>query len=217
MTGAQLAVRLEVSTRTLYRDIADLQASGVLIEGEAGVGYTLRRDMDVPPMQFTAEETTALVLGVRMAAAWGGVQMGEAAKAALGKIEGVLSTPMRAEMDMVQMYAPPLVLANEVRERIDSLHMACVRLRVVELVYVKPDGSVSDRRVRPLALAFWGGTWTMAAWCEKRVDFRNFRLDRMREVLVLDEVFVPKRGQGLKDYLRTVVPEKELKKMGLVR
>jgi predicted DNA-binding transcriptional regulator YafY len=217
LTGAQLASKLEVSTRTLYRDIADLQANGVMIEGEAGVGYTLRRDMDLPPMQFTAEEMTALVLGARMAFAWGGEQTGAAAKDALRKIEAVLPAPMRAEMDMVQMYAPTSWMPRELRQRIDALHGASVRTHIATFIYEKLDGAVTSRRVWPLALVFWGGVWTLAAWCEKREDFRNFRLDRMREVVVLDEIFTPKRGQRLKDYMRIVVPEKELKKMGLIR
>ncbi len=215
LTGAQLASRLEISTRTLYRDIVDLQASGVLIEGEAGVGYTLRREMDLPPMQFTAKETTALVLGARMASAWGGIEMGSAAKEALLKIEAVLPERMRVEMDAVQMYAPGSALPPEVRKRIDALHTACVRMYVVTFVYQRLDGMLNERRVRPLALAFWGGVWTMVAWCEMRNGFRNFRIDRMSAVEVLDETFTLTRGQRLKDYLRTVVPERELRSLGI--
>jgi len=214
-TGAQLASKLEISTRTLYRDIADLQASGVAIEGEAGVGYTLRREMDLPPMQFTAEETTALVLGARMAATWGGERTGAAARDALNKLEATLPVAMREEMDTVQIYAPGSWMPKEMRTRIDDLHVACVKMRVATFTYEKTEGSVTERRVRPLALAFWGDVWTMAAWCEKREDFRMFRLDRMRQVLVLEEIFTLKRGQRLKDYLKTMVPEKEAKKMGL--
>ncbi len=215
LTGAQLATRLEVSTRTLYRDIADLQNSGVLIEGEPGVGYTLRRDMDLPPMQFTAEETTALVLGARMAAAWGGEKIGRAALLALGKIEAILPAPMRSEMDAVQMYAPGMLLPREVRQRIDQLHTACVRTRIVAFSYQKLDGARSTRRVRPVALAFWGGVWTLAAWCETRRDFRVFRLDRISDMTVLDEIFTPKRGQRLADFLRTNVPARDLRALGL--
>ena len=216
LTGAQLAERLEISTRTLYRDIADLQASGVTIEGEAGVGYTLRREMDMPPMQFTAEETTALVLGARMAAAWGGVEMGGAAKEALRKIEVALPAHMRAQMDTVQMYAPGFSLSKDIRLRIDHLHGACVRLNPVVFRYERVDGAVSDRRVRPLALAYWGGVWTMAAWCEMRRAFRNFRLDRMSRVEVLEENFMLKKGQRLKDYMREVISVEDLSALGML-
>ena len=201
LTGAQLAERLEVSTRTLYRDVADLQASGVLIEGEPGVGYTLRRDMDLPPMQFTAEETTALVLGARMTAAWGGEAMRDAAMRALGKIEAVLSAPMRREMDAVQLYAPDASLGDEVRQRLDPLHGACVLRRVVQFAYERLDGQWSQRRVRPLALVFWGGVWTLVAWCEERADFRVFRVDRVHAMEVLEESFPERREQELATFL----------------
>ncbi len=201
LTGAQLAERLEVSRRTLYRDIADLQASGVLIEGEPGVGYTLRRDMDLPPMQFTAEETTALVLGARMTAAWGGDSMRQAARQALGKIEAVLSEPMRRAMDAVQLYAPDASLQDEVRQRLDPLHGACISRRVVQLAYQRLNGDRSERRVRPLALAFWGGVWTLVGWCEQRDDFRVFRVDRISEMEVLEENFPERREQELAAFL----------------
>lgn len=201
LTGAQLAERLEISKRTLYRDVADLQASGVLIEGEPGVGYTLRRDMDLPPMQFTVEEMTALVLGARMTAAWGGEAMRHAAKRALGKIEAVLPEPTRRAMDAVQLYAPDASLKDDVRRRLDPLHGACVSRRVVRLGYERLDGHRSERRVRPLALAFWGGVWTLVAWCEERDDFRVFRVDRMHGMEVLEESFPEKRGQELAAFL----------------
>lgn len=216
-TGTQLAVKLEVSTRTLYRDIADLQASGVLIEGEPGVGYTLRQEMDLPPMQFTADETAALVLGVRMATAWGGTQIARSAKEALRKIEAVLPTHMQREMDTVQMYAPSHTLPRRFRDLLDQLHAACVQLRCVEFTYGTPDGRITQRRVRPLALAFWGGVWTMATWDEKRGDFRSFRVDRILEAQPNGEMYEPKRGQGLKDFLRREIPASELRSLGLER
>ena len=215
LTGAQLAARLEISVRTLYRDVADLQANGILIEGEAGVGYTLRRDMDLPPMQFTAEETTALVL-VR---AW--LQRGEvnrwadSALQALAKIDAVLPSPMRSEMDAVQMYAPGVSLPKEIRRRIDQLHHACVRTRVVQFNYEKLDGTHSRRRIWPVALVFWGSVWTMVTWCETRDDFRVFRRDRMTDTDVLEETFSVKRGQRLSDFLRKNVSRKDIEFLGM--
>lgn len=214
-TGAQLAEKLEISLRTLYRDIADLQANGVLIEGEAGVGYTLRQEMDLPPMQFTAQETTALVLGLRMAAAWGGASMMTTAKEALQKIEGVLPARMRAEMDMVQMYAPPKAHLQPVRECIDALHGACIQGRVSTFRYEKLDGTVSMRRVLPIAMAYWGSVWTLVAWDEKRNDFRVFRMDRIQELAILEDGFSLRKGQRLKDFLRRYEPEKDAKRLNL--
>ena len=100
-TARHLAEKLQVSHRTIYRDVQDLQLSGVPIAGEAGVGYTLRRDFDIPPLMFDREEITALVLGARMVQAWGGMQLTEAANRALRKIEAVLPTDLRERIDEV--------------------------------------------------------------------------------------------------------------------
>ncbi len=161
----------------------------------------MRRDMDLPPMQFTAEETTALVLGARMTAAWGGESVREAAMRAMGKIEAVLPEPMRRAMDAVQLYAPDASLGDEVRQRLDALHDACLSRRVVRMGYERLDGERSHRRVRPLALAFWGGVWTLVAWCEERTDFRVFRVDRMDPIEVLEESFLERREQTLAAFL----------------
>ena len=214
-TGAQLAAKLEISLRTLYRDIADLQASGVLIEGEPGLGYTLRRDMDLPPMQFTADETTALVLGLRMAQAWGGAVVATAAKDALGKVEAVLPERLRADMDAVQMYAPGHTLSPDIRTRLDFLHGACVQHRIATFRYHSLAEVTTMRRVRPLALAFWGGVWVLVSWDEHRENFRSFRVDRIADLAVHMEPFKPRRGQTLKDFLRREVPAASLKALGI--
>src|SRR5437899_1479879 len=89
-TAAQLAQALEVSERTVYRDVRDLQLSGVPILGEAGVGYALPRGFDLPPLMFTEEELEALVVGARMVQAWGDQKLARAAEDALSKIETVV-------------------------------------------------------------------------------------------------------------------------------
>src|ERR1019366_381233 len=111
-TARGLAEKLQVSERTIYRDVQDLQLAGVPIEGEAGVGYTLRRDYDLPPLMFNAREITALVLGSRMVVAWCDADLAEAANDALRKIEAVLTPAMRERIDAVPMYAPSMALRN---------------------------------------------------------------------------------------------------------
>ena len=105
-TARSLAEKLQVSHRTIYRDVQDLQLSGMPITGEAGVGYTLRRDLDIPPLMFDREEIAALVLGARMVEAWGGTELTEAANRALRKIEAVLPAGLREKIDDVLLYAP---------------------------------------------------------------------------------------------------------------
>jgi predicted DNA-binding transcriptional regulator YafY len=206
-TARHLAEKLQVSHRTIYRDVQDLQLSGVPITGEAGVGYTLRRDFDIPPLMFDREEITALVLGARMVQAWGGMQLTEAANRALRKIEAVLPTDLRERIDEVLLYAPGSRVSPGLRARLDSLHAAAQDRRIILIAYAREDGQQSVRRVHPLALYFWGGAWTLAAWCELRNDFRSFRVDRMEHLESLGEVFIPKAGQMLSDFLRRVRAE----------
>jgi predicted DNA-binding transcriptional regulator YafY len=210
LTAQKLAEKLQVSQRTIYRDIQDLQLSGMPIEGEAGVGYTLRRDHDLPPLMFTRSELTALVLGMRLVSAWGGAENVVAANQALQRIEAVLPAELRNDLDSILLFAPGgFHMAQHLRERIDTLHAACIAKRAIEFGYAREDGERSNRAVRPLALAFWSGVWTLASWCELRKDFRAFRIDRMEDLLVLERTFVPCKGQTLDDFIRAATPENE--------
>jgi predicted DNA-binding transcriptional regulator YafY len=207
ITAQKLAFRLEVSPRTVYRDVRDLQLSGMPIEGEAGVGYTLRRDFDLPPLMFTRSEITALVLGARLVQAWGGAESAKAAMQALQRIEAVLPPELRERLDYIALYAPSFQMPADLRQRLDQIHEACIDHRVLRFDYVREDGQRTlDRHIRPIALYFWSGVWTLISWCELRDDFRTFRLDRMDGPQVLDRTFVLKPGQRLADYLGRVLP-----------
>jgi predicted DNA-binding transcriptional regulator YafY len=201
-TARMLAEKLQVSDRTIYRDVRDLQTSGMPIEGEAGVGYTLRRDLDLPPLMFTRDELTALVLGARLVQAWGGATSMAAAGQALQRIEAVLPPELRERLDSILMYAPGYKMTQPLRELLDLLHDACIDRRALAFGYTREDGQTSQREARPLALYFWTGVWTLATWCEMRKDFRVFRIDRMEKVQVLDRQFVQKKGQRLEDFVR---------------
>ncbi|QHN05193.1 YafY family transcriptional regulator [Granulicella sp. WH15] len=206
LTARRLAEKLQVSERTIYRDVRDLQLSGMPIEGEAGVGYTLRQDTDLPPLMFTRKELTALVLGARLVKAWGGLENVAAADAALQRIEAVLPPELQAELDGILLFAPGYQ-SQAVRERLDLLHHASIDRHAIRFRYTRLNGEASEREARPLALAFWSGVWTLAAWCELRHDFRAFRVDRMAELTVAAESFTPRRGQEMKDFLRKTAPE----------
>ena len=146
-TARTLARKLEVSERTIYRDVRDLQLSGMPIEGEAGVGYTLRREFDIPPLMFDRREITALVLGARMVRAWGGAELVEAAGHALEKIEAVLPAELRNSLDETRIYAPSYRASPEVREHLDVLHHAILERQFAEFEYRREDGEASRRRV----------------------------------------------------------------------
>ena len=200
MTARTLGERLEVSERTVYRDVRDLLLSGVPIEGEAGVGNVLRAGFDLPPLMFDAAEIEAVVLGTRMARAWGGTRLATAAEEALRKIEAVLPAALRARVDNTRLFAPGRRTADAQRADLDSLHAAIDAGVRVGFAYTDENGAQTERVVRPLGLFFWGGVWTLAAWCELREDFRAFRVDRMVGIAT-GERFPREAGRGLADYL----------------
>ena len=204
MLARDLAGTLGVSPRTIYRDVADLQRSGVAIEGEAGVGYVLRKGSDIPPLMFNADELEALVVGTRFVRAFGGTRLASGASAALLKIEAVLPPELRANADRSRIFAPPLSDRIESSGVIDRLHAAVIDHHVLRMTYQDRIGSGTERDIEPLCLAFWGGVWTLGAWCRLRDGFRNFRPDRISVFDTTGETFVETPQRGLDAYLRHV-------------
>ena len=206
-TAALLAERLEVSQRTVYRDVADLQLQGVPIEGEAGVGYRLGKGFDLPPLMFTQDEASALVASVRMAQAWQDPALAQAAQEALGKILAVLSPSARTAAQAMAVYAPPTSMKTGALAVLQTLRQAAASRRRVAFAYRDAAGAASQRTVRPLGCFFWGQVWTLAAWCEERQSFRSFRMDRMTKVAPVDGApFREEAGKTLADYLRAAAP-----------
>ncbi len=207
LLARQLADTLGVSLRTIYRDVADLQRSGVPIEGEAGVGYVLRKGSDIPPLMFNADEIEALVVGTRFVRAFGGARLAQGARAALLKIDAVIPPELRASTERSRIFAPPVRDRIEASGVIDRLHAAVIAHRVLRMTYQDKIGSGTEREVEPLCLAFWGGVWTLGAWCRLRCDFRNFRPDRIERFDATDEIFSETPERGLPAYLRHVGAE----------
>jgi predicted DNA-binding transcriptional regulator YafY len=208
-TAAQLAQRLEVSERTVYRDVADLQHQGVPIEGEAGVGYRLGQGFDLPPLMFTADEARALVASVRMAQVWQDPALAQASQLALGKILSVLPPAARTAAQSMAVYAPPLGLEPVVQATLQTLREAAQARHKVQVSYCDAADAMTQRTLRPLGCFYWGKVWTLAAWCETRHDFRSFRLDRIVRVDLLQDAnrpFVDEPGKTLADYLRSTAP-----------
>lgn len=197
-TAAQLAEELGVSERTIYRDVQDLIASGVPIQGEAGVGYALPSSFDLPPLMFNEEELEALVLGARVVKSWADPELARAADDVLAKVEAVLPKAMRERLASSTLFAmnfrapAPLELAG--------LRGAIKDSKKLRFSYQDGKGAATAARVvQPLGLFYWGQVWSLGAWCELRVDFRNFRVDRIKNLEILDEKFEPTPGRTLKD------------------
>lgn len=202
LPARRLAESLAVSVRTIYRDVADLQVSGVPIEGEAGIGYVLRKGSDIPPLMFSAEELEALVVGTRFVRAFAGTRLAASARTALLKIEAVLPEELRARSQRSRIFAPGGW--STPRELIDQLHEAIGKRQVVQLDYRDESGAPSRREIEPLCLAFWGGNWTLGAWCRLRADFRNFRPDRILAIVATGESCAELRERGFDAYLASV-------------
>lgn len=198
-----LAERLEVSERTIYRDVASLIAAGVPVEGEAGLGYLLREGFDMPPLMFTGEEVEALVLGARIVRAWADAELAEAAAGVLAKVETVLPEELRVRMAATPLDAPLRHHAEPVEIDTGALRRAMRERRKVAFRYLDLKERTSERTVCPLLVSFYGPVWTLTAWCELRDDFRVFRLDRISEARFLDDRFGPEHGRRLAEVLAT--------------
>lgn len=200
ITAAQLAEKLEVTPRTIYRDVAHLIGSGVPIEGEAGVGYLMRDGYDLPPLMFTQEEIVALVSGARILQSWGGTKMAEAAQEALIKIDAVLPETARRQVGQVNVHvldgADQRGQWRDYLDRFEAASEAHIRL---QMNYSDEAGKQTTRTVRPLGVWFWGKVWTAVCWCELREGFRMFRLDRISALQELDR-FRPEKHQTLRAF-----------------
>lgn len=201
VTAAGLAAELEVSPRTVYRDIRDLQAQRVPIEGAAGVGYLLREGFDLPPLMFTEDELDALVLGARIVASWADPVLATAAKDVLAKVEAVLPETLRPRVRSLALLAPPTDRRPEVAFDMARLRRAVREQRKVRVGYTSEKGERTERTLWPMALAFFPPVWLLLAWCELRQDFRSFRVDRVDAIAFADERYPATPGRRLIDFL----------------
>ncbi|OYP34593.1 helix-turn-helix transcriptional regulator [Rhodopirellula sp. MGV] len=202
VTASELGQELEVGVRTIYRDIADLKASGVPLTGEAGVGYLINPDYVVRPLLFDDEELEALALGAQMVQSWADPAMALAARKTLDKITAVLPDDLGESIRQATSFSYPSPSKPTLQIDFTSLRRAIRTQHVVEISYVDGVGAETIRKLRPLGLTFVAPIWFLASWCELRRDFRNFRIDRMQWMEVLDEVFVSENDKTLEAMYR---------------
>jgi predicted DNA-binding transcriptional regulator YafY len=200
--ASDLSAALEVSERTIYRDVQDLIASGVPIEGEAGIGYVLRAGFDLPPLMFNEQEIEALVLGARIVESWADAELANAASNVIAKVGVVVPDGLRRFMANTALLAPPDHYMEPIRFDLAELRQALRRQLKVHFHYCNALNEESERTVRPLVLAYFGPIWILAAWCELREDFRSFRLDRMDGFEVRADRFRAEAGKTLQDFLK---------------
>jgi predicted DNA-binding transcriptional regulator YafY len=199
LRAADIAAAMEVSARTIYRDIAHLQASGLPIDGEAGVGYMLRPGFDLPSVTFTHDQLEALAVGLSFAERAGDAALASAAREARAKLQASLPNPEARLL----VEAPYFTLrqAGRAPPQAAALRRAIRERRLAAMTYVDGAGARSERRVRPLALWALPEGWMFTAWCELRDAFRTFRLDRIAALSLTPEIFPLDEARGLRAFL----------------
>ena len=201
VTARQIAEHFEICQRTVYRDIQDLMNSGVPIFGEAGVGYVIDKKYHLPPVMFDFDELEAIALGINMVCNWTDEKFSTKAENALEKIQAVLSDTLLRDMEQLTTHSvesqskiPWRVSFSDIRE--------CIRTRhKIRFHYTDLKNKTSNRTIRPLSLVFFGPVWLVTGWCETRKDFRNFRLDRMAELVIPGTTFKDEKNKSLRAYL----------------
>lgn len=194
-----LAHALEVSRRTVYRDIAHLQGSGLPIEGEAGVGYVLRPGFSLPSLTFTHEQLDALAVALSFAERVDDPGLAQAAREVRAKLQASLPEPELRRLTEAPYFSFPR--QTGAADHAARLRAAIRQRRMVWLAYVDGAGERSERRLRPLAVLTFETGWMVSGWCELRRDFRSFRLDRIAGLEVLEERFAPDEAKDLRAFL----------------
>lgn len=201
-----LADRLGVSLRTIYRDMDTLVASGLPIAGERGLGYMATAAITLPPLNLTLAELEALHLGMAIVGEAADDELRRAAASLSAKIDAVLPEDRRTPPTAWGFAVYPFAEAARGFRHMPAIRAAIRARQKLRLRYLKDTGEASERTIRPLQLDYWGRVWTVTAWCEMRGDFRVFRVDRIESLQVLPALFVDEPGKGLADYIAQGAP-----------
>jgi predicted DNA-binding transcriptional regulator YafY len=200
-TARYLAEKLEVSERTIYRDIGDLIGSGIPIDGEAGVGYLLRDEYRLPPLMFNSEELQALALGALMVRAWSDRRLASVTSTAIRKIESILPEHLKKQIELQAIVVPKVRMSEATSDNLEAIRSAIDGNIKLDVCYQSLKGEETQRVIWPFILYFWGNKWTVGAWCELRENFRAFRVDLMKRACLSEASFVPDAQRSLQGYV----------------
>jgi len=201
VTAAQLADELEVTVRTIYRDVATLQARRVPIEGAPGLGYVLRKGFDLPPLMFTVDEVEAITVGARLVQRLRDSELQQAAKRVLDKVTVVLPESLRSHVTGAPFYVSSGSAVSPRGVDVAQVRSAIRDRRKMRISYVDEKSKRTRRTIWPLAMAYYVDVTLIGAWCELRKDFRNFRVERIAASRVLAQRFQDHNGQKLAEWL----------------
>ena len=200
-TARVLGEKMEVSDKTIYRELSDLVGSGIPIDGEAGVGYLLRDEYRLPPLMFNSDELKALALGAQMVRAWADRKLASTTATAIRKIESVLPANLKKEIKLNSIKVPGFRMSEALSNNLEMVRIASDQCRKLEVCHRSIKGEDTRRTIWPSILYFWGNKWTVGAWCELREAFRSFRVDLMTEVVNSEETFEEVPGRNLQAYI----------------
>ncbi|EGU39712.1 helix-turn-helix transcriptional regulator [Vibrio splendidus] len=195
-----LAHELNVSTRTIYRDIATLQAQGAEIDGEAGVGYLLKPTFTLPPMMFSSDELEALRLGAEWVAKQANGEFSESARNAIAKISAVLPSDHQAKRSEDIIRVASIIGVADLGFELSEIKLAIKQQNKAQIQYTDAKAKVSSRVIWPMLIGVFENCYVLVAWCETRSAYRNFRLDRINELTILEEKYSKSRNSLLKEW-----------------
>ena len=204
-TAQTMAGTLGVSVRTIYRDIEGLAQSGVMIDGDPGVGYLLRNESHVPPLMFSADEVLAMLVGSQMVQAFTDPQLAFSAQRAEQKIRAVLPPLLHQRADQSPYRVPILEKDQLLRERHRIIRLACEKHLKMDVLYADETGRSTQRTVWPLGIVGLHGKWLLLAWCELRQDYRTFRFDRVQTLATRADQFTTSPTLCMDHYFEQVM------------
>jgi predicted DNA-binding transcriptional regulator YafY len=195
-----------VSERTIYRDMATLQAIGAPVRGESGVGYLLEKGHFLPPLSFDADELDAIMLGMRLMAARGDTVLAAAASRVSVKVAAVIDDSKKDAYQRLPLRAVSQKTheSERAKQYLTTLRSAIRQRQKLAVDYTDLQGKPSKRIARPLGLTMFDAVWLLTIWCETRADFRNLRVDNIMSITPTGERFQPERGKLFEDYLKTL-------------
>jgi predicted DNA-binding transcriptional regulator YafY len=199
-TAAALAGELEVTVRTVYRDIATLQARRVPIEGAPGIGYVLRKSFDLPPLNFTIDEIEAIAVGARMVHRLKDPKLQAAAQSVLAKVTVAVPERLRPHIADAPIYVSPGMTAEAQGADLAEVRAAIRDSRKLYIAYADEQGRRTNRTIWPIAMAYYVDVTLVGAWCELRADYRNFRVERIASSRVLEEHFDQDNGRLFREW-----------------
>lgn len=203
VTANRIAEDFGICQRTVYRDIHDLMNAGVPIFGEAGVGYVIDKKYHMPPVMFDQDELEAISLGIGMVRNWTDNEFAAKAASAYEKIQAVLPDNLLNELHQLTIFSAPSAAKKPWRVDFSAIRECIRNSQKIEFAYIDSRERATQRKVRPLALIFFGPVWLLVSWCETRKDFRSFRLDRMNKLKILPAQFKDEKDKNLNAYINS--------------